>query len=287
MPRTSAAYTSAWSLERRTRRRRGQRRRCRRAGLADDDAGHQFADPVGAVRPDLQVDDHQVLFELRPRRHQRPVRRHDQGVTVEDELVLSADLVHVGDGTARLRHTSAQHGEALGVPAPVVRRRVEVDHDVGAGAAFVGNRTVVEPDVLTDRDTHPRARHAEEGRRTLSRHEPALLVEHAVVGEEPLAVETGHTPTRAHRGRVGQSPRHRATPRRSRRRSRTAGLRRPLSRARRRCRPRSLASRGGPPADTREERARARHRDRLRPPRPPPGPGAPARRCPSDRPRRC
>ncbi len=140
-----------------------------------------------------------------PGRHQRPVRRHDQRVAVEDELVLAAHLVDVGDGAAGLGDASAQHREALGVPAPVVGRCVEVDHDVGAGTARLRNRPVVEPDVFTDGDADPRARHAEERWRPLARHEPALLVEDAVVGEEVLAVDADDAAAGADSGCVGQT----------------------------------------------------------------------------------
>ena len=66
------------------------------------------------------------------------------------------------------------------------------------------HRAVVEPDVLADGDAHPGAGDAEERRRLAARHEPALLVEDAVVGEEALAVDADHPAAGADRGRVGQ-----------------------------------------------------------------------------------
>ena len=97
-----------------------------------------------------------------------------------------------------------QHLQALGPAAPRVGRGVEVHHQVGPGPPVVGDRTVGGPHVLADRHPHQRAADAVEGERPGARGEPALLVEDAVVGQQPLVVDAHHPPAGAHGGGVGQ-----------------------------------------------------------------------------------
>ena len=175
------------------------------SGLSRSKARQELAHGTRGVGHYGQIHDDKVLGELDARSDQRPVGCHHEGVTIEDQLVLTAHLVHVGDGTTGLGHPARQHGEALGPPAPVVRRRVEVYDDVGAPTPRPGDWTVVEPDVLTDGDAHPSPRHTEERGRLVARHEPPLFVEHAVIRQEALAVHAHHTAARTHRGGIGQS----------------------------------------------------------------------------------
>ena len=161
--------------------------------------------PAGIRDRDGKVDHDQVRFELDAVGQQGPVAPHDERVAVEHELVLPPDLVDVDDGAAGLVHPLAQHGQSLVAAAAVVRRGVEVQHHVGPGASLLGHRTVGEPHVLTDRDTHPGPGHAEERGRLVARDEPALFVEDAVVGEEAFPVDPGHPPTGADGGGVGQA----------------------------------------------------------------------------------
>ena len=174
------------------------------ARLGHHDPWQQLGHRVRGVRPDRQVDEHQVGVELRARRHQRAVGSHDQRVAVEDELVLAAHLVDVGNGAARLGHPPAQQGQTLGVAAPVVGRGVQVHDHVRPGSTLVRHGPVVEPHVLADGDADPRPCDTEERRQLGARHEPALLVEDAVVGQEALAVDPRHPSARADGGRVGQ-----------------------------------------------------------------------------------
>ena len=77
--------------------------------------------------------------------------------------------------------------------------------NVGARPARLRDGAVLEPDVLADGDADPGPGDAEEGGRLVARDEPALLVEDAVVGQEPLAVDADDAPTGTDRGSVGQS----------------------------------------------------------------------------------
>ncbi len=161
--------------------------------------GHGLAAPL----PERQIDDDEVGGELRARGDQGAVGPHNERVTVEDELVLAADLVDVRDGAAGFGHPFLEHGQALAAPAPVVGRGVEVHHHVGPGPAGVGDRSVPEPHVLADRHAHPGPGHLEERRRLGPGLEVALLVEDAVVGEALLAVHAGHPAPGADGGGVG------------------------------------------------------------------------------------
>ena len=147
------------------RRRRLGRRQCNplpSPWLGHHDPRQQLADPVRPVRPDRKIHEHQVGVELRTRGQERAVGRHDQRVAVEDQLVLAADLIHVGNGAPRLGHPAPQHGQSLGAPSAVVRRRVQVHHHVCSPPSFVRHRPVVEPHVLADGDAHPGAPDPEE-----------------------------------------------------------------------------------------------------------------------------
>ena len=112
--------------------------------------------PVG--RPgfgQLEVDHHQVGLELGPGRQEPAVGPDDQAGPVEDQLVLAADLVDVGDRAAGLGRPGSQHVQALGPPAPGVGRGVQVDDQGRPAPALGGHRPVGEPHVLADADTRP------------------------------------------------------------------------------------------------------------------------------------
>ena len=205
MPSTERGVDLGVVAQRGSERGRRQGRPLAATGLAHHDPGQQLGDGVGTVRSDGEVDDHQVGGELRAGGDQGPVGAHDEGVAVEDQFVLPAHLVDVRDGAPGLGHPALQHLEALGPPATVVGRRVEVDDDVRPGAAGMGHGSVVEPDVLADGHADPGPGDAEEGGRLVAGDEPALLVEHAVVGQEALAVHARDPAAGADRRRVGQA----------------------------------------------------------------------------------
>ena len=95
-----------------------------------------------------------------------------------------------------------QHRLPLGEAAGVVGGGVDVDGQLGAAGGLGGDRPRRAPDVLADRDGHPDAVDDEEGAGVLARGEVAGLVEDAVVGQEPLAVQAPHAPAGADGGGV-------------------------------------------------------------------------------------
>ena len=93
---------------------RGQLGRHDRPGDAASRPGRPAAAASGRGRQ-VEVDDEQLLGELRGPGEQRAVGGHDHRVAVEDQLVLAADHVHVRDGRAAPRRPGA-------APAAAVRR---------------------------------------------------------------------------------------------------------------------------------------------------------------------
>jgi hypothetical protein len=62
---------------------------------------------------------------------------HDERTAVEDELVLAADLVDVGEGKARFRHAVSREVEALVKLLDLERRPVRDKQQLRAGACQV------------------------------------------------------------------------------------------------------------------------------------------------------
>ena len=121
---------------------------------------------------------------------------------VEDELVLAADEVHVDDRHRRVGGPGGEHRLALAQPARVVRRRVDVDDQLGAAGGLRDDRPGRAPRVLADRDADPDAADHEQRAVDGRRREVPLLVEHRVVREQVLAVDALHLAVRADRGGV-------------------------------------------------------------------------------------
>ena len=159
---------------------------------------------------------------------------------VEHELVLAADEVRVDDRHRRVRRARREHRLALGEALRVVRRRVEVDDQLGAARGLGEDRPGRAPRVLADRDPDLHARDVEQRQRLLRRDEVALLVEDRVVRQQLLAVHAvarGRSRTRPprcadrdrSRGSRSRPPRARCGPRSCRasrppaRRTRAAG----------------------------------------------------------------
>ena len=160
--------------------------------------------PLAEGGPHVEVHDHDVLHELGGARQHRARRVHDERGTVEDQLVLSPDLVDVDERARGVGRARAEHALALLEPARVVRGGVEVDDELGPARGLRGSRPVRAPDVLADRHAHPYAADDEEHRVALAGGEVALLVEHGVVGQQPLVVHALHLAVGADRGRVVQ-----------------------------------------------------------------------------------
>ncbi len=111
-------------------------------GPADQDRSRRAA--RGSVRRrahgpghcrDRQVGHQQRLGELGRRGHDGAASVHHQGRSVEDQLVLAADLVHVDDGAARLGHPVGEHPRRSSRRPARVGRGVEVDEQLGPPTA--------------------------------------------------------------------------------------------------------------------------------------------------------
>ena len=149
----------------------------------------------------LDVDHEQRLLEPRSaRKHLALVVEHDR-VPVEHELVLRADGVDERDVANVVARTRLEHLLALPLLADVERRRRDVHDQLRTCQREVGRGRPRLPDVLADRRPDERVAVLEQDEITAGR-EVAVLVEHAVVRKEPLAVERLHLAGRAHGARV-------------------------------------------------------------------------------------
>ena len=101
-------------------------------------------------------------------------------MAVEEELVLAADGVAEGEERGVVARAGDEHLLAVLRLADVVRRRGEVDEQLGAGERQVGGRRAGLPDVLADRRADERAVEPQQHELAAGR-EVAILVEDAVV----------------------------------------------------------------------------------------------------------
>ena len=189
---------------------------------------------------DRHVDDHEVLDELLAAVEQVALGVERQRAAVEHQLVLAADLVDVDERRVAVGGAGGEHPLAVGGLAAVVRRGVDVDGELGAAVGLHGERAVGTPDVLADADADVDATDDVQLERIglVAGREVAGLVEHRVVGQQPLAVGAEHPAVGTHGGGVEQvevlvdvAEHGDATPR----------VRRPGGPAPPRCRRRSLA----------------------------------------------
>ncbi len=96
---------------------------------------------VPVHRRDRHVDDHQVFDELWGAGQQLAFGVDHERSTVEHELVLSADLVDVGDRGVGVLGAGGDHPFPSGVLLPVIRRSVDVDAQLGASGGLHGERS--------------------------------------------------------------------------------------------------------------------------------------------------
>ena len=122
-----------------------------------------------------EIADHHVGVERAAARERRAVGAEHAAAAVEDEIVVAAELVHVGDRQAVLQRHAAQHLFAPPVLAGRERRRRHVEDDGGAGGGELVDRIVmvaaplpeiaIVPDVLADADADAGAGDVEQLRR--------------------------------------------------------------------------------------------------------------------------
>ena len=159
-------------------------------------------EPLAVHRLHVEVDHQQVLDELGRAGEQLAVRVEGDGPTVEDQLVLAADLVHVDERAGRVGGAGGEHPLPLGLLALGVGRGVEVEDHLGAAVGLVGDRARRVPRVLADGHTHGHAGDPVELLGLVPPREVAELVEDRVVRQLALAVDPDDLAAGAHRGRV-------------------------------------------------------------------------------------
>ena len=125
---------------------------------------------------------------------------------VEHQLVLPAHLVHVHQRATGVGGTRGQHALAAGRLAGVERRAVDVDVQLGAAGRLMRERAGGAPHVFADADAHLHATDDVQLVRVVlvAGGEVAGLVEHRVVGQQPLAIRAHHLAVGAHGGSVVQ-----------------------------------------------------------------------------------
>ena len=156
---------------------------------------------LGGGSGEIELAHKHVLLELRGASDRRAGGVEHEGVTVEDELVLTADQRAEGDVRAVLASALRKQTLALQALAGVVGGGGDVEDQPRSRRDLFCRRSARPPQVLADRqpdglppDVDHRAR--------VSGHEVALLVEDAVVGEMHLAVDRAHAAVGEHRGGV-------------------------------------------------------------------------------------
>src|SRR5690606_2894501 len=95
-----------------------------------------------------QVGQQQFLGEPGAAQQQFAVGSHDHGVAVEDQVVLAADDVDVGDGGSGLGGAAFHQGQSGVVLVAFEGRGVDVDDQADLGAAGDRERAAGLPDVL-------------------------------------------------------------------------------------------------------------------------------------------
>ena len=163
----------------------------RLVALARQRALSHVAQPPAHDLLRIDVDDEQRLLEAgRPCEHVPLVVDH-AGVPVEDELVLGADRIAERDEAGVVSRAGDEHLLALSFLSDVVRRSGDVRDELGACERQVRRRRARLPHVLADGRSDQRLPHLEQDQ-VASRGEIAVLVEDAVVREEPLADDRLH-----------------------------------------------------------------------------------------------
>jgi hypothetical protein len=125
----------------------------------------------------------------------------DDRVAVEDQLVLSAGEVAEREERARVAGPRDEHLLPLLRLSDVVRRRGEIHDELSAREREVGRGRAGLPDVFADRDPDGGLAHSQD-HEVAPLSKVAMLVEHAVVGEEVLPVHGADLSAGTDRARV-------------------------------------------------------------------------------------
>ncbi len=129
----------------------------------------------------VDVDDHDSLFEPGGPGDYEACRVGDHGSSVEHQLILATDQVHVHDGQPGRSRRGGHHRLALSQHAAVVRRTVDGDQELRSTFYKAAHGAVGDPEILTDHEADPDASDLVEPQRLDPGDEVACLVEHVVV----------------------------------------------------------------------------------------------------------
>ena len=151
---------------------------------------------------DREVADDKGLAELWGRRDEIAVMVEDHGGAVEDELVLAADKVDVGERAGRVGGARGEHPLALNEDAGTVRRRIDRHNELRAPLAQPTDGPQGAPGVLANRHADADPSDQKERVPVASRNEVAPLVKDPVVGEQLLAHDRAHLAVGTHGGGV-------------------------------------------------------------------------------------
>ena len=143
-------------------------------------------EPLAVGRAHLEVENGHALLELRQSGDQAAVGVKDHRGAVEDELVLASHRVHVDQRAGSVGRPRRQHPLALRQALGIVRRGVDVDHQLGPGRRLGTDRAGRVPGILANRDTDLRPADQVKAFGPVAGSEVALLVEHRVIGQVTL-----------------------------------------------------------------------------------------------------
>ena len=135
----------------------------------------------------IEVPERQVFHEHRAAFDKRAVGIDHEAATVEDQVVLTADLIQVDDRGVDFGGTTLGELETGVGLAFLIRRAVDGEQQVDVLGGQVGHRATILPDVLADGHADGGTIHVE-GHGTVAGGEDTEFVEHAVVGQEVLVV---------------------------------------------------------------------------------------------------
>ncbi len=173
----------------------------RHKGAINAFLGSQSGGTIGRLRDHTlgrALEDDRVQFfleRLRPKAN-LAVCIHDKRATVEHQLVLATDHIHIKQRNASFRNPRANRFFSIHLHTNFIRRAVDRDHALGTGAAAASHWPAL-PDVFADSQPQTDAVDFENGC-VFARREIAFLIEHAVVRQDLLAIVADRVTVQEH-----------------------------------------------------------------------------------------